>query len=80
MDDVVVAVEAGGERLLVGLRLADGDEAVGPLGGDFACVELVGQAAVDNVLGQDDRGERAARRVDAGDAGDQPESAGEVEA
>ena len=49
-DDAVVAVEALGKRLLVGLGLADGYESIGPSGRNLASVELVGKCAVDDVL------------------------------
>ena len=40
----------------------------------------MGEGAVDDVLGQDHRGKRAAGGIDAADAGDQQVSLGQIEA
>ena len=54
--DVAVVAEARGAGLLVGRGFAEGDVAGLPVGWDLAGVDLVGEVAVDDVVGPDGGG------------------------
>ncbi len=84
--DVAVVAEAGLAGLLVGGGFSEGDVAGGPeaaLGrggvGDLAGVDLVGEVAIDDVVGPDGGAEGAHVGIDAADAGDEEVGVGEVE-
>src|ERR1700704_5341419 len=78
--DVAVVAEAGGAGLFVGRRFAEGDVAGLPVFGNFSGVDLVGEVAVDDVVGPDGGGEGADLWVDAADTCDEEVGMGEVEA
>src|SRR3984893_1682295 len=78
--DVAVVAEAGGAGLFVGRGFAEGDVAGLPVFWNFAGVDLMGEVAVDDVVGPDGGGEGAHLRIDASDARDKEVGVGEVEA
>src|ERR1700692_3927517 len=80
MVDVAVVAEASGAGLFVRRGLAEGDVAGLPIFWNFAGVDLVGEVAVDDVVGPNGRGGGAHLRVDAADARDEEVSVCEVEA
>ena len=78
--DVAVVAEACGAGLFIGCGLAEGDVAGLPVLRNLAGVDLMGEVAVDDVVGPDGGAEGANLRVDAADAGDEEVGVSEIEA
>ena len=69
-----------GARGFIGLGLAERHEAGGPIGGDFAAVDLVAQVAIHHPFGPRGRSERCVGGIDARDARDDPVGLAQIEA
>ena len=82
VEDLVVVAEEGGVagHRAVGLEGAEGEDAGFPIGGMVGGVEVVGGVAVDDPFGPEGAAEGANGGVAAGDAGDEPVGAAEVDA
>ena len=73
-----VSAAAGG--LFVRRRAVQGNVAGGPVLGDFARVNFVGEVAIEHAIGPDGRAERNVRGIAAADARDNPVRLREIEA